>query len=198
MTRKAAKKATKSTGAGRAARGAAARPNGARPAPTPKVRSFTEERLDAICEALCAGVPLAEVCRRPGMPCRDSVYSWEQDPVIGKRVRERIERARDFGYDAIAADALRIADTPQEGVSDHLKQVEIDDPDGEGGKRTELQVVERRVEDMTGHRKLQVWTRLQLLAKWSPRYRENVNLNHGVQDNLADQLRAARERARNR
>jgi hypothetical protein len=33
----------------------------------------------------------------------------------------------------------------------------------------ELQIVERRVEDMLGHRKLQVETRLKLLAKWDPR-----------------------------
>ena len=63
-------------------------------------------------------------------------------------------RARDEGFDQIAAQALIIADTQHEG------EIVTEKPDG---------TVERRREDMLGHRKLQIETRLKLLAKWDPR-----------------------------
>jgi hypothetical protein len=66
---------------------------------------------------------------------------------------ERIACAREAGFEMIAVDALRIADTPVEG--ERRKESE------EG-----LEIVR---EDMLGHRKLQVETRLKLLAKWSPK-----------------------------
>lgn len=58
------------------------------------------------------------------------------------------------GEDAIAADCLRIADTPMEGVEFVTK--------ADGG-------VEEKRGDMLGHRKLQIETRLKLLAKWNPK-----------------------------
>jgi hypothetical protein len=65
-----------------------------------------------------------------------------------------IARARDIGYDKMAEECLQIADTPVEG----RKIVETDD-----GK-----VMYTR-EDMLGHRKLQIETRLKLLAKFNPK-----------------------------
>lgn len=42
----------------------------------------------------------------------------------------------------------------------------------------QLTVTERTREDMLGHRKLQIETRLKLLAKWDPRrYGEKVEVN---------------------
>jgi hypothetical protein len=65
-----------------------------------------------------------------------------------------VSRARGtWGHDAIAEQALQIADTPQEGVRT---------------ERSEDGTKEIR-EDMLGHRKLQIYTRLQLLAKWNPK-----------------------------
>ena len=44
--------------------------------------------------------------------------------------------------------------------------------------------------------KLRIETRLKLLAKWDPRrYGDRLALDHGVQDNLAERLKAARERS---
>jgi len=75
-----------------------------------------------------------------------------------------IARARDIGYDAIAEECLLIADTPQFGQ----KQVMTD----EGTATT--------IEDMLGHRKLQIETRLKLLAKFHPtKYGDKLGL-HGV------------------
>lgn len=61
----------------------------------------------------------------------------------------------------IAAEAMRIADTPVDGV-----ETEED----ESGA-----VVKVKRGDMLGHRKLQIETRLKLLAKWDPkRYGDRV------------------------
>jgi hypothetical protein len=75
-----------------------------------------------------------------------------------------IARARDIGYDAIAEECLHIADTIQFGQ----KQVMTD----EGTATT--------IEDMLGHRKLQIETRLKLLAKFhATKYGEKIGV-HGV------------------
>jgi hypothetical protein len=76
-----------------------------------------------------------------------------------------IARARDIGYDAIAEECLAIADNIELGQ----KQVMTD----EGAATT--------IEDMLGHRKLQIETRLKLLAKFHPsKYGDKVGL-HGVE-----------------
>jgi hypothetical protein len=69
-----------------------------------------------------------------------------------KALSASIARARDIGYDALAEECLLIADTVQFGQ----KQVMTD----EGTATT--------IEDMLGHRKLQIETRLKLLAKFHP------------------------------
>jgi hypothetical protein len=39
---------------------------------------FSQAIADEICEALACGVPLAEVCGRPGFPSRRGVYGWRK------------------------------------------------------------------------------------------------------------------------
>ena len=76
-----------------------------------------------------------------------------------------IARARDIGYDALAEECLLIADNPQFGQ----KQVMTD----QGTATT--------IEDMLGHRKLQIETRLKLLAKFHPsKYGDKIGV-HGVE-----------------
>jgi hypothetical protein len=78
-----------------------------------------------------------------------------------KDLSERIAHAREQGFEALAEEALLIADTPVFGQ----KQVMTD----QGTSTT--------VEDMLGHRKLQIETRLKLLAKWNPKkYGDRVAL----------------------
>jgi hypothetical protein len=104
-----------------------------------------------ICEGLAEGVPLREICRRDHMPEWRTVYDWmARDEALSTA----IAHARDIGYDKMAEECLQIADTPVEG----RKIVETDD-----GK-----VMYTR-EDMLGHRKLQIETRLKLLAKFNPK-----------------------------
>lgn len=123
---------------------------------------YTQEIADEICERLSKGEPLAVICRDAHMPAVSTVWSWEK---THEGLAEAIARARLEGYDAIAAECLEIANTPVEGM-----EIEED----ENGKVTKLS---RR--DMLGHRKLQIETRLKLLAKWDPRrYGERLDLGN--------------------
>lgn len=120
---------------------------------------YTESIAAAICERIADGEPLREICREQGMPAWRTVYDWlDANPVFAAR----FARAREVGFDAIAADALAIADTTEDGIETTEK------PDG---------TVEVRRGDMLGHRKLRIETRLKLLAKWSPkRYGDKLEL----------------------
>ncbi len=116
----------------------------------PRPSKYTPDVAHKICELLSEGVPLREICRMEGMPYWRTVYLWmERDADLAAH----IARAREAGYDALAEECLTIANTPMIGT------VTTDD----GEKKTV------REEDMLGHRKLQIETRLKLLAKWNPK-----------------------------
>jgi hypothetical protein len=92
------------------------------------------------------------------MPEWRTVYDWlAQD----KDLSARVARAREAGYEAMAEETLEIAD------NFHLGQTQV--MDDKGNKVT--------IEDMLGHRKLRIETRLKLLACWSPsKYGNKVQL----------------------
>lgn len=116
----------------------------------PPRSGYTLEIADAIVEWIADGKPLREFCRQHEIAWK-TVYNWlEAEPSFATR----FARARDIGADAIAEQALEIANTPMEGVRREI-----------GGKDGNKEVYE----DMLGHRKLQVETRLKLLAKWNPK-----------------------------
>lgn len=119
---------------------------------------YTPELAAEICERLSNGEPLRQICRDEHMPAWQKIYEWmERDETLSGA----IARAREQGYEAIAEEALIIADTPRWGQ----KQVMSD----QGTTTT--------VEDMVAHRKLQIETRLKLLAKWNPKkYGDRVQL----------------------
>jgi hypothetical protein len=76
---------------------------------------------------------------------------------------KRFAHAREIGFDVIAEETLAIANTPVEGV--RIEETDI-------GTKTVK-------EDALGHRKLQIETRLKLLAKWNPKkYGDKLDLNH--------------------
>ena len=114
-----------------------------------------------MCEQLSEGIPLREICRQDGFPMWRTVYLWmSKDPDLNTA----IARARDVGYDAMAEDCLVIADTPMLGE-------EVSESEDEEGVR---RVTIKRI-DMLGHRKLQIETRLKLLAKFNPkRYGDKI------------------------
>jgi hypothetical protein len=117
---------------------------------TGRPSKYTPELAEEICERLATGEPLAQICRDAHMPAFQKVYEWMgRDQALSGA----IARAREIGYDKMAEEVLQIADTPVMG------QVQTMDDKGST----------IRTEDMLGHRKLQIETRLKLLAKWNPK-----------------------------
>jgi hypothetical protein len=110
---------------------------------------YKPEVAEELIEWLASGQTLRAFCRLPDKPSWRAIYDWID---ANDEFASRIARARDLGADAIAEEALSIADTTVEGV--------VLTTDDKGTK-----VVRG---DMLGHRKLQVDTRLKLLAKWNP------------------------------
>lgn len=130
-----------------------------------RVSTYSDDVAFAIIEQITEGIPLAEICRMDSMPGLRTVYDWME---THKEFAARFARAREQGYDRIAADCLRISNEPLTG------EEVTETPDGVTIKRG----------DMLGHRKLQIETRLKLLAKWDPkRYGDQpaqTNVNVGV------------------
>ena len=133
-------------------------------APKGSGSKYTEEIADQICDLVSNGVNLRSVCRMDGMPSWRTIYNWVVDKPD---FASRLARARELGYDALAEEALEISNTPVMGQ----KQVMSD------------KATYTTVEDMLGHRKLQIETRLKLLACWDPKkYGNKVQLG-GDADN---------------
>ena len=131
--------------------------------------TYKAKTAETICNRLAEGIPLRQICREMGLAWR-TVYDWrEAQPDFAAQ----FARAREMGEDAIAAECLDIANTPLIGT------IETDDPDK--GRTV-------RREDMLGHRKLQIETRLKLLAKWNPKkWGEKVEQTHvGAQPVVID------------
>jgi hypothetical protein len=133
-------------------------------APKGSGSKYTEEIAEEICALVADGVNLRKVCRMEGMPSWRTVYDWVVDKPD---FATRLARARDLGYDALAEEALEIANTP------HLGQKKVFSS-GAGEDEDSMTVTE---DDMLGHRKLQIETRLKLLAVWNPKkYGNKVQL----------------------
>jgi hypothetical protein len=121
---------------------------GLRIAPPDKSR---EAILEAALECLANGETLSDFCRQPGRPDRRTITRWvAADPVLQSRFTE----ARRLGHDVIAEATLQLADAPL--------------PAGPDGRIDPALVQQRR---------LQVDTRLRLLAKWdTARYGDKVQV----------------------
>lgn len=133
-------------------------------APKGSGSKYTEEIADQICDLVSNGVNLRKVCRMEGMPAWRTVYDW----VVAKPdFAARLARAREMGFDALAEEALEISNTPEIGTKKVYSS-------GADEKKDSVTVTE---EDMIAHRKLQIETRLKLLAVWDPkRYGNKVQV----------------------
>ncbi len=119
----------------------------------------SDELAVALETGLAEGVPLRQLCRIHGVG-KSAIYEWLKDD---EELAGRIARARELGFDAIAEEALEIAD---DGTNDWIKR-ERQDGSTEDALNTEH--VQRS--------KLRVETRLKLLAKWDPkRFGDRVDL----------------------
>lgn len=129
---------------------------------TPKVqrRGIGPERrasvIATVLEGLHKGTPLTVLCKAEGMPGYSTVRDWiDADSALAGD----IARAREAGFDAIALDALAIADHS-------LLDTTVD----ENG-------IEKQNSEWVARSRLRVDTRLKLLAKWDPkRYGELLKI----------------------
>lgn len=103
---------------------------------------YSPELVETIAERLSKGEPMAQICRDEGMPAYRTVKDW----IDGKpEVSAVIARARDEGFDAIAARLREVARGRGESTADVQRD------------------------------KLIIETDLKLLAKWDPkRYGDKV------------------------
>jgi hypothetical protein len=118
-----------------------------------RTSDFTQEVADAICERLSKGEPLAKICRDENMPAVRTVSDWKK---AHDAFSADFARAREEGFDSIAADCLAIAD-----------ETSLDTVCTENGDRPNTEWISRS--------KLKIETRLKLLAKWDPkRYGDKI------------------------
>lgn len=108
---------------------------------------FTPELATEICERIAEGEPLRAICRDEHMPYWRTVYDWL---VVHDDFNTRFARARETGFDAIAEQCMDIADDERHDWINTQK----------GEVTNEVAI---------GRARLQVDTRLKLLAKWSPK-----------------------------
>jgi len=151
-------------------------------------RDFTdEERKTALAHvygqvASCRALSrvLREVAGEIDLPSHSTFWRWHMDDVD---VRDNLARARLNGVEAHLEEAMEIADTPKTGLVVTSKQ----DKDGN-------EVEETRREDMLGHRRLQVDTRIKRAQMIAPRkYGPKLDLtSDGERVVLDDVARSAR------
>lgn len=72
---------------------------------------YTPEIVAEICDRLCKGEPLEQICRDERMPSSMTIHSWCRGEVnaVPEGVPKAIARAREVGYDAIANMARNVA-----------------------------------------------------------------------------------------
>lgn len=140
---------------------------------------YTQKLADAICEQLADGNSLRTICSTQKMPNRSTVFRWLAENAI---FRDQYAHAREEQADTLADEIIDIADKAVLG--ERVKK------DSRG------KVIERQTGDMVERSKLRIDARKWYAGKLKPKkYGERVALDHGLQDNLAERLRAARERA---
>lgn len=128
--------------------------------------SFTAELAEEICDRLSKGEPLAVICRDEHMPAVRTVSDWTK---AHEAFSANFARAREVGFDVIAAECLAIA---EDGSHDYKTKKRAD---GEEYEEFDSEHVQRS--------KLRIETRLKLLAKWDPkRYGEKVLNEHSGPD----------------
>lgn len=134
------------------------------------------------------GKTLVDYCAQPGKPGLQTVADWQKahpDFAVD------FARARETWADVLEEQALQIADTPVPGEIVTEEDVEVEGVDEDGNKAM-MPGKKRKVttEDMLGHRKLQVWTRLQLVAR---RTKKKVEHEHTGKLSLEEIVHASLE-----
>lgn len=127
--------------------------------------AFTIEKAKRVLDAISEGTTVSGIAKKLGFP-RKYIYQWKGEQEGRKfkwggeeqDFKGHFARAKEMGFDAIADEAMDIADDFE------LVTVEETTESEKGFFRKTKSL------DTTEQRKLKIWTRLQLLAKWSNRY----------------------------
>lgn len=138
--------------------------------------SYTTELADAICDRIAEGESLRAICRGEDMPAMSTVFRWL---ATDEAFAEQYARAREEQAEALADEIVSISDEAEVVTKQQGEDVVLAlDPTAVARNR------------------LRVDARKWVAAKLKPKkYGERVAVDHGVQDNLAEQLKMARERA---
>ena len=119
--------------------------------------AYSQEIADIICARLADGESLNAICKDDGFPAESTVRGWALDDIEG--FAAKYARAREIGYERLADEILKIADTPEKGTKIVSKATGIEITEG----------------DMIEHRRLQVDARKWMLAKMLPKkYGERI------------------------
>ena len=139
--------------------------------PRGRPSKYSKALADEVCDRMSTGEALRTICESDHMPDERTVRRWVIDDVDG--FSPRFARARELRAQVLVDQIVDIADTPQEG-----ERIEEDEVFGkDGGKPMVLR--KRVVEDMLGHRKLQVDARKWYAMKVLPRlYGNKVDVSH--------------------
>jgi len=120
-----------------------------------------QKAIQRVLEGLANGTPLAVLCRDEGMPDASTVRGWCDED---ENLAIAYARARELGFDVLAAECMDIAD---ETGRDTIRTAD--------GVRADSEWISRS--------KLRVETRLKLLAKWDPkRYGDATTIKHADAD----------------
>lgn len=124
-------------------------------------QAVPKDKADSVLAWISEGKSLLSWSRLPGNVSPVAVYLWrDKDPEFASRYA----RAREIGYEVLEQQIHDIADSPLIG---------------EETEETEDGKVKIKRADMLGHRKLQIETRLKLLAIWNPaKYSERKQIEH--------------------
>lgn len=126
-------------------------------------RKYDRALAAEICERLSNGETLSAICRDEHMPARSTVYLWEEED---KELAGQVARARARGFEALAEEALAIA---EDGRNDWMER--------NGRESVGWQLNGEHVQ----RSKLRIETRLKLLACWDPK-RYGQKVEHGGPD----------------
>lgn len=114
-----------------------------------------EKALPLIYAEVASGKALDRVLGKDGLPASATFWRWHMED---EAIRENLARARLNGVEVHLEEALSIADTPMEGKIVTRKL------DKDGNPYDEV-----RTEDMLGHRKLMIDTRIKRAQMIAPR-----------------------------
>lgn len=83
---------------------------------------FNDDILEELITKLAKGVPMTVICDDERMPSPRTVQEWvKKDPAIAAAIAD----AREIGFDAIAAEALSIADNVKEDPASRRVRADI-------------------------------------------------------------------------